>query len=104
MPLELITTKENSPTLEVHIEVPVVDASNAAEMKAQLKQLDTKGYETVLVDVSKMEFVDSSGIGALLSFYKQVGEGFALKNPTATVLSVLELLRLHRVFKIEHDS
>lgn len=89
--------------LEVVIGVDSLDASNATEAKAELKDLDLQGMDMVVLNMESVNFIDSSGIGALLSFYKQMNRQVILRKPTATVLSVLELLRLHRVFEIEAD-
>ena len=56
----------------------------------------------------RVEFLDSSGIGALLSVYKRLeprrGER-QLLNVKPAVQSVFELMRMHRIFDIQsHDS
>ena len=99
----MITTKVLADVLLVTVEVDAIDASNAADMKAQLKAVEAADSSRVVLDIAAVEFIDSSGIGALLSFYKQMEQKVSLKNPTPTVLSVLELLRLHRVFEIESE-
>lgn len=83
--------------------VESLDASNAAEIKTTLKELDLQGQTHVVLNLEQVEFIDSSGIGALLSFYKEMNQQLSLRHPSATVLSVLELLRLHRVFEIEPE-
>lgn len=89
--------------LEVLIRVESLDAANAAEIKTTLKALDLQGQTHVVLNLEQVEFIDSSGIGALLSFYKEVNQQLSLRHPSPTVLSVLELLRLHRVFEIEPE-
>ena len=98
----LLTRVEDSSLLVV-VEVDTLDASNAAEAKTQLNSLDLQGKDRVILNLESVNFIDSSGIGALLSFYKKMGQQVVLRKPTPTVLSVLELLRLHRVFEIEAD-
>jgi anti-sigma B factor antagonist len=90
-------------TLEVTLSVDALDASNATEVKAAFKDLSLEGRERAVVDIAQVDFIDSSGIGALLSFYKQVNQKLTLRHPTPTVLSVLELLRLHRILEIEPE-
>lgn len=89
--------------IEVQIDVDSLDASNATETKAFFKQLDTSECQRAILNLESVNFIDSSGIGAILSFYKQMNQKLSLRNPTPTVLSVLELLRLHRVFQIESE-
>lgn len=99
----MISSNFTDSTLEVILSVEALDASNATEIKAELKQLQLEGRERAVVDIGQVNFIDSSGIGALLSFYKQMNQRLTLRNPTPTVLSVLELLRLHRILEIEPE-
>ena len=59
----------------------------------------------VSIDLSNTRFIDSSGLGVLLSLNKSFrAQGGVLKllNPSAAVLQLVELTRLHRVFEITH--
>ncbi|MDQ8206944.1 STAS domain-containing protein [Coraliomargarita sp. SDUM461003] len=100
----MISTVFTDEILEVTLSVDALDASNATEVKTALQGLSLEGRERVVVDISQVNFIDSSGIGALLFFYKQVDQKLTLRRPTPTVLSVLELLRLHRILEIEPES
>jgi len=90
-------------TITITPEVDSLDASNAPDAKAFFKDLDLQGCERAVLNLESVQFIDSSGIGAILSFYKHMDQQLTLKHPTPTVMSVLELLRLHRVFEIESD-
>jgi anti-sigma B factor antagonist len=66
--------------------------------------LDALGSgQPVAVDLSKVEYIDSSGIAALVEGF-QLARGkkqsFALLRISKSVLSVLKLARLDRVFVI----
>lgn len=87
----------------IRLDVASLDASNAAEAKSFFKTLDLTGCDRAALDLQDVQFIDSSGIGAILSFYKQMNQQMVLRNVSPSVLSVLELLRLHRVFEIESD-
>ena len=57
----------------------------------------------VLVDLSEVDYIDSSGIASLVEAFqkaKKTGAGFALAAPNPAALRVLELARLDRVFRI----
>lgn len=97
----MYSTSLNADSLEVCLEVKSLDASNAVELKALLKDLDLQGKDQLVLNLKNVEFMDSSGIGVMLSLYKQYNQNVSLKQPSASVLSVLELLRLHRIFEIE---
>lgn len=88
--------------LEIVVAVPEFDASNAAAIKERFRELSAiEPSRPVRVDLSAVDFIDSSGIGALLSLFKSTSQNLTLVRPKPAVLSVLELLRLHRVFPIE---
>lgn len=84
------------------IPVEELDASNAAELKrdmATIVERDTK----VVLDLSKLRFIDSSGLGAILSCLRHVtarGGDLKLVGLTSSVRSAFELVRLHRLFDI----
>lgn len=87
--------------LHIKILVSSLDAANANAFKDQVKTCLSGAVTQAELDLSAVEFMDSSGIGAILSVYKQLETRLLLINPQPPVLSILELLRLHRVFKIE---
>jgi len=84
--------------------VPVdeLDASNAAEFKrdiARVLQANTK----VVLDLSRLRFVDSSGLGAMLSCLRQLSAksgDLKLCGMSKQVQGLFELVRMHRIFDI----
>lgn len=84
--------------------VPVeeLDASNASELKrdiASVLQADTK----VILDLSGVRFMDSSGLGAMLSCLRQLTArkgDLKLCGLSKQVRGAFELVRLHRIFDI----
>jgi anti-sigma B factor antagonist len=84
--------------------VPVdeLDAGNAAEFKQDVEPVLAVNMKVVL-DLSRLRFVDSSGLGAFIScLRKQHAKGGALKlsGMSTQVRAVFELVRMHRVFDI----
>ncbi len=89
----------------VTVPVDELDASNAPELKRDIVpvlQANTK----VVLDLSRVRFMDSSGLGAMLSCLRQLnarkGE-LKLCGMTRQVRSAFELVRLHRIFDIYAD-
>lgn len=59
---------------------------------------------TVLLDLSAVEFMDSSGLGLILGRFSTSGEmgaEFKIINPSRSVSKVLELAGIERIIKIE---
>jgi anti-sigma B factor antagonist len=79
-----------------------LDASNSAEFKRDVAPLLETTMELVL-DLSRLRFVDSSGLGAFISCLRKLnakGGDVKLCGMSKQVRAVFELVRLHRVFDI----
>lgn len=80
-----------------------LDAHNAEELKQELASLFDSGKSGVVVDLKEVRFIDSSGLGALVSGFKNASARQAelkLSGMQTQVKSMFELTRLHRVFDI----
>jgi anti-sigma B factor antagonist len=57
-----------------------IDMSSAPQLSAHLTQLRDSGTTTIIVDLSKVDFLDSSALGALIGVQKQLkADGGSLK-------------------------
>jgi anti-sigma B factor antagonist len=93
---------KDGPTL-IKLHEERLDAHNSKELKDYLLELLDNGTKKLILDLSEVRFVDSSGLGALLSGHKNAGlrDGrFALAGVQSRVQSMFELTRLTRVFEI----
>lgn len=83
-----------------------LDTANAAAAKRGA--IDAIGAaREIMVDLGAVEFVDSAGIGALVSIYKSVrqrGGRVRFCGLRPGVRSVLALIRLDRIFDIVEDE
>jgi len=83
-----------------------LDAHNSSELKAQMLKLFEEGKSNLIVDLQAVRFVDSSGLGALVSGFKNASSrngSLKLSGLQLQVKSMFELTRLHRVFEIFSD-
>ena len=90
-------------TLRAEVGLTRLDAASSREFKKQVEAIWSTDVRAVELDFSSVEFIDSSGVGALLGVYKKLPEGAGnvrLRNVKASVQAVIELLRLHRIFEI----
>lgn len=81
--------------------------SNAAEIRDTLKSIIEQSQGKLLLDISAVSFVDSSGLSVLVSALKAVREKqgeLVLVGAQPSVQSLIELTRLHQVFKLFADS
>ncbi len=82
--------------------VDELDASNVAEFKTAMDPI-LEARSQLILDLSRMRFVDSSGLGAILSCLRQLrakGGDLKLCGMTKQVRAVFELVRMHRIFDI----
>jgi len=61
-----------------------------------------QGQKKIVLDLSNVGFLDSSGLGAVVAVLKHLGPqgSFYLCGVTPTVMAVLRLTRMDRVFKM----
>lgn len=98
-----LTTQEDDGVVVLRIEQSRVDAHSAGELGRAITGLFAAAKSKVLVDLSQVDFMDSSGLAALITGHKSASaSGFALRlaGLRPQVKSIIELTRLHRVFEI----
>jgi len=80
-----------------------VDVSAAARLRDALLRLITDTSEKVLVDLTDVPFLDSTGLGVLVARLKQLrleGGDLALVIPSERLLRNFRITGLDRVFRI----
>lgn len=79
-----------------------IDAAVAIRFKDQMRAITDDGPKRVVLDLSNVQFVDSSGLGAIVAAMKQVGSGrrLELAGLTGSVQKVFSLTRMDSVFTI----
>jgi anti-sigma B factor antagonist len=100
--MQIITDKRDDRTV-LGIKEDRLDAHNSGELRDRILQQLEGGDINLVVDLSEVKFIDSSGLGALLSGYKNAtlrSGSFVLTGLQPRVQSMFELTRLHRVFGI----
>lgn len=98
---------EQGDIIQIRVQEERMDAHNSGDLKEQMLQLFDEGKCNLIVDLSAVRFIDSSGLGALVSGFKNASarEGnLKLCCLQPQVRSMFELTRLHRVFEIFADQ
>ncbi len=83
-----------------------LDAASAKELKNRVSHLVQENRVKLIVDMENVDFIDSSGLGSLVSSLRVVNErGGDVKvvGLQKQVRSIFELTRLHRIFGIFDD-
>ena len=92
-------------TLTVFLEGDI-DHHNARQIRSRI---DTKIYiqrpDELVLDLSRVAFMDSSGLGLILGRYTkavEIGINFKVANPTPQIKRILDLAGTERLIKIEN--
>jgi anti-sigma B factor antagonist len=80
-----------------------LDMSTAPQLRDELLRLASDGAKDVTVDLSQLQFMDSTGLSVLITGLKRLrekGGDMALRSPTPSTRRVLEITGLTEVFAI----
>ena len=90
----------------IRVEVPRIDAAAAIAFKDRMKALTDEGGGRVVLDLSQVSFVDSSGLGAIVAAMKQLppDRRLELAGLLPAVQRVFHLTRMDTVFRIHADA
>lgn len=95
-------------------DVTVIDAvgritlgEGASTFRDTIKDLATKGNQKLLLNLSEVSYIDSSGIGELVSGFTTVtnhGGQLKLIGLTKRVKDLLQITKLYTVFEVYDDE
>jgi anti-sigma B factor antagonist len=94
------TTEKIEPDIAVIRGAGKLNMVTAPELRALVLRVIAEGENKVVVDLSGIEFMDSSGLGALVGCLKtarQAGGDLRMAAPSPQVSMVLKLSNLDRV-------
>jgi anti-sigma B factor antagonist len=79
-----------------------IDAAGAIQFKERMRDVTQASAGRVLLDLSRVAFLDSSGLGAVVAVMKLLGPDRALElaGLTPTVEKVFRLTRMDTIFTI----
>ena len=103
--MELRGRQAENDVLVIELREDNLDASNVRELKDTVQSM-MHPHGRVVLDMSGVKFVDSSGLGALISCLRLLNGrkgDFRLCAMSKSVRALFELMRMHRVFNI-HDT
>ncbi len=96
------TDSEGGTTLTVLVDS--LDRMNVAEFRDEAAKAVAASSGRVVVDCSLLEFLDSSGLGAFLHVHNLLPEErrpVILTGVGPKVLTILELMQVHRLFEMQ---
>lgn len=101
--MELSLTRTGDVLVVSFLERVNLEGDASVAFKDKLRSLVGTGHVQVVMDLGKVGFIDSQGLGALISCLKVLRQGngnLALTNVSEPVEAVLRITRLIRVFDV----
>src|SRR5262249_36960740 len=92
----------------VRVVTPTVDQAQASDVEHVLKRtLEQDQFETIVVDLSAVEYVSSASLRVLATFRRQLvtrGKTCALVARSKTLLEIFRVSGFNVVFEVFHSS
>jgi anti-anti-sigma factor len=97
-----LNDEERLGVLVVHVVMPRIDALCASAFKEEIAARIEKGHHRLVLDLSDVDFVDSSGLGALVACLKRIGPlgTIAIVGTKGVVSKLFTLTKMDRVFPL----
>ena len=97
---------ESGNALVVTVKDRRIDAAVAVRFKNRMLELAAHPTERIILDLSQVEFLDSSGLGAVVGSMKQLERHrkLDLSGLTPSVEKVFRITRMDSVFRIFPDT
>lgn len=100
-----VTEETRGGVLVLRVNEARLDAARAPGFRDALIRRVEAGHGAMVLDLSAVEFMDSSGLGALVSCLKRMGTrgSLAVVGAKGAVARLFQLTRMDRVFSLHAD-
>lgn len=101
--MSYVSTNRENNSVVLKLNTERLDAAIASNMKSEMLDcLASNSAKRVVVDLGSVTFVDSSGLGALVSVRKNIppDHDMEIRNMNEFVGKVFTLTKMDRVFKV----
>ena len=85
----------------------IVLGEGSVQLRDTIKELLSKGQKEILLNLGDVNYIDSSGLGELVSAYtsvKNAGGELKLLSLTKKVHDLLQITKLYTVFDVKDDE
>ncbi|TKB53013.1 STAS domain-containing protein [Ferrimonas aestuarii] len=98
-------TESRKGHLIVTLKQPRLDASSAPSFRSEVETIIEQGHEHIVLDLSEVKFMDSSGLGAVVAVLKSLkGNGkLQIVGLQKAVEELFRLTRMDRIFQCHKD-
>lgn len=102
-----ITTREVSQVTIVDLDGRITLGDETEKLRDTIRQLIASGKKKIVLNLTRVEYIDSSGVGELVSSFTAVrnaGGDLKLFGLTKKVHDLLYITKLYTVFDIKEDE
>jgi len=102
-----INKRQQAGVAVVAIEGVIKVGESAQLFSETLREIIDGGAGSVLIDMTGIDYVDSTGLGELVGYlqrFERSGRRLALLRPQSRILNLLRLTKLDEVFQIFNDE
>jgi len=96
----------NKKKLEIMIDEKRLDISNMREVKAKILKDIAVSKEDIVINCSKIEFLDSSGLSVIMAVFKQLNSQkrkLILCSLNRQPQELMKITQLHKIFTINNS-
>ena len=102
-----LTTRQVDGVTILDLSGRITLGEGSVQLRDGIRDLLSKGQKLILLNLADVNYIDSSGIGELVSAYTTVrnqGGELKLLNLTKKVHDLLQITKLYTVFDIKDDE
>ncbi|MBU1076606.1 MAG: STAS domain-containing protein [Spirochaetes bacterium] len=77
------------------------------DFKRSILEILQKNKKGLIIDISKVKYIDSAGIGVLLMLHNRAyaeNRDFCLSNVPDTIIRIFKIIKVYRIFEYHADS
>lgn len=102
----MLETEKHGEALLAVVKERRVDARVAVDLKRELADAISAGNDLLILDLSGVDFMDSSGLGAVVSSLKLLGRrgDLVIAGAGESVRALFKLTRMDKVFRMFDTS
>lgn len=101
-----LKTKKIDNVLVIYPQEQNLDSEISTEFREVIKSLVQEGNHRLIINLDGVDFIDSSGLGALVLGHKEVRKRGELKiaSPKPQIHEMMKLVRLDHVLNVYHTE
>ena len=102
-----LTTRQVGDVTVIDLSGRITLGEGSSTLRDSLRELTAKGNKKILLNLSEVSYIDSSGIGELVSGFTSVSKAdgtLKLLGLTKRVKDLLQITKLYTVFDVHEDE